>query len=74
MSTESQNQKILAALKNGRKLTPIDALNDFGCFRLGGRIYDLKKDGVPIEDEWYETPTGKRVKRYFIPEQPSLIR
>ncbi len=73
MSQESQNERILAALRSGRKLSPLEALNDFGTMRLGGRIYDLKKAGIPIEDEWWETPTGKRVKRYFIPEQPSLI-
>ena len=62
----SQAQRILEALQSGRRLTPIDALREFNCFRLGGRIWDLKKQGHPIESEWVEVRTGKRVKRYFL--------
>lgn len=45
----TQNQQILNYLKTGKSLSPIDALNKFGCFRLSGRIYDLKKEGHNIE-------------------------
>ena len=45
----TQNQQILNYLKTGKSLSPIDALNKFGCFRLSGRIYDLKKEGHDIE-------------------------
>lgn len=47
----SQTDKILNALESGKKLTPIDALEDFGCFRLGARIHELKKEGYPIKTE-----------------------
>lgn len=39
---QSQSKLILAYLMTGETLTPIEALNMFGCFRLGARIYDLK--------------------------------
>ena len=42
---QSQSQKILAYLKQGGSLSPLEALNMFGCARLGARIYDLKKQG-----------------------------
>lgn len=45
----SQEDAILFALKLGQTLTPIDALKRFGCFRLGARIYDLKKAGHKID-------------------------
>lgn len=45
----SQTQDILAYLKEGNSLTPIDALEKFGCFRLSGRVYDIKKLGYEIE-------------------------
>jgi Helix-turn-helix domain len=48
--TKSQIDQILDALKAGDILTPIDALNRFGCFRLGARIDDLKKLGYDIEN------------------------
>lgn len=45
---KTQSQKILTYLKSGKPLTPITALNRFGCFRLAARISDLRKDGHTI--------------------------
>jgi len=44
----SQKKEILNHLKQGNKITPIDALKKFGCFRLAARINDLKKEGHRI--------------------------
>ena len=44
----TQNQQIKAYLTKGKSLTPIDALNKFGCFRLAARISDLRNDGLKI--------------------------
>ena len=44
----SQSNLILNYLKTGKELTPLEALNLFGCLRLGARIYDLKKSGYKI--------------------------
>ena len=47
---ESQNKQIKAWLESGKSITPMDALNLFGSFRLGARIFDLKNDyGMNIE-------------------------
>lgn len=46
---KSQKQKILSWLKSGRTLTPIQALNKFGCFRLSGRILELRRAGNDIK-------------------------
>lgn len=43
-----QNKQILEYLQSGKKLTPLEALNLFGCLRLGARIYDLKQKGFNI--------------------------
>jgi hypothetical protein len=51
MKTITQANRILAALKRGDKLTPLDALRRFGCFRLSGRICDLKADGHKIRSK-----------------------
>lgn len=45
----SINQKVLEYLQKGNSLTPIEALNKFGCFRLGAAIHDLRKEGFDIE-------------------------
>jgi len=64
---ESQEKRILEALRAGDKLTPLDALDRFGCFRLGARIHDLRRKGWPIESEIVERG-GKRVAVYWLPE------
>ncbi len=47
----SQETLILNHLKRGQSISPIQALNDYGCFRLGARICDLKKKGYNIKTE-----------------------
>jgi hypothetical protein len=65
-SSQSQAKKILAYLKAGNRITPIEALEKFGSFRLGARIADLRADGHEIQSEFVTTPNGKRVKSYWI--------
>lgn len=62
--TQSQESAILAHLKSGRAITPIDALSLYRCFRLGARIYGLKKAGFDIERKMVTVPSGKRVASY----------
>ena len=64
--TQNQTQQILAALQAGEKLTPMDALNRFGCMRLGARIWDLRQEGYPIQSADYQTPSGKHVAQYSL--------
>ncbi|MBN1131185.1 MAG: hypothetical protein JXA71_19500 [Chitinispirillaceae bacterium] len=45
----SQKLRILHHLQAHGEITPMDALNLYGCFRLGARIYDLQRDGHLIE-------------------------
>ena len=47
----SQEKQILEYLQAGNRITPIDSLNLFGCFRLGARICDLRQRGYDIINE-----------------------
>lgn len=62
----SQNDAIYTHLQAGETLTPLDALNKFGCFRLSARIKDLKERGHNITCEIVKTSDGKRVGRYSL--------
>jgi len=64
----SQEDRILEYLKTGKSITPIDALNMFGCFRLGARVFSLKKKGYRIE-EMDTHINGKTFARYFLAEE-----
>jgi hypothetical protein len=62
------NQKdfILRYLKTGKKLTPLKALELFGCMSLSQRCGELKKQGYEIRSKLIELPTGKRVGLYWL--------
>ena len=45
----TQKQCVLAHLKKGKAITPMDALNLFGSFRLSSIIERLRNDGHKIE-------------------------
>ena len=62
---KSQNELILAYLKSGKSITPIEALNNFGCFRLGARIFELREHGNNINVETMER-NGKRFASYSL--------
>lgn len=57
----SQTEKIKNALMEGEVLTPLDALERFGCFRLGARIWELRQAGLPVEN------VGKKFAAYKLP-------
>ena len=42
-NSESQTKRILAYLRAGNRITPLEALRKFNCFRLGARIADIEK-------------------------------
>ena len=62
---EKQMTQIKNVLDQGRHITPLDALNEFGCFRLAARIYDLKQDGYPVSKYTEVKSNGKRVTYYY---------
>ena len=60
----SQNDLIFLHLKSGKSITPLEALNLYGCFRLSARIKDLKNEGHIINCELVEGENGKRFASY----------
>jgi hypothetical protein len=71
----SQNEDILLYLTNGGRLTPLDAMNLFGCTRLAARIGDLRDKGHQIESRTVKKG-NKRFAEYRMhsePVQPALF-
>lgn len=62
---ESQNKAILGFMRRWHCITPMEALQTCGCFRLSARIYDLREQGYGINTEMVEID-GKRVARYWL--------
>lgn len=44
----TQNEMVLAYMKDNGSITPRQAVDELGCMRLGARIWDLKRRGVKI--------------------------
>ena len=59
----TQNQQIKSYLEKGKSITPIQALNKFGCFRLAARISDLRNEGLNIATK-IVTKEGKSYASY----------
>ena len=60
----TQKQLILCDLMAGKKITPMDALRDYGCWNLGGRINELRFD---LKGRYeIKTDINKTGKRYAI--------
>lgn len=47
----TQSERILRHLRDYGSITPVEALQEYGCMRLGARIYDLKREGHDIRTE-----------------------
>ena len=70
---KTQEQEILWWLREIGGITPMDAFQEFGCFRLGARVFDLRRKGYRIHTEMvsYCNRRGKTVKfgKYFLMEE-----
>lgn len=69
--TMTQTERVIAELRSrgDRGLTPLDALDLIGSFRLGARIYDAKRlirDDEEIVTERATMPSGAVVARYIL--------
>jgi hypothetical protein len=61
----TQTEWVLKKLRVGKRLTPIDALEGCGCFRLAAIVYILKRDGWNIETIIVKN-NGKRYAQYVM--------
>ena len=60
--TKTQTSDILQHLKEGRRLTQKEAINEYGAYRLAVIIHSLRKQGHRIESKQIDVPTRYRKK------------
>jgi hypothetical protein len=61
----TQTQQILRHFEKGNKLTPMEALNLFGCFRLAARVRELRDVGHEVKSQLIRI-NGKRIAEYWL--------
>ncbi len=67
----NQSAQILSHLQSGKSITPKDALQLFGCFRLAARIKDLRDEGHAIQMTFEDNGTS-RYARYSLMQKPMI--
>jgi hypothetical protein len=60
----SQDELIKRHLLRGERISPMTALNLYGCFRLSSRIHELRKD-LNIVKEMVQN-NGKKYAEYYL--------
>lgn len=69
-SKMSQEELVLDYMQRFGSITTLEAFKDIGCTRLSAKIYNLKRKGYVIYDEWLEMKNryGKTVyfKKYYL--------
>jgi hypothetical protein len=65
-SKPTQANRILRYLQAGHRLTALEALERFQCFRLAARIHELRQDNWQITERTVETASGKRIAEYSL--------
>lgn len=70
---KTQTERILNYLSKNKRITPIEALEKFGCFRLAARIADLRKSGHTI---WTNSVTknGKTFASYSLSKNIKILK
>ena len=67
MERVTQKSKVRAHLQSGQSITPIDALERYGCFRLAAIIHTLKNDyGMDIKTELIKNKYGTKYGKYTL--------
>lgn len=64
----SQERDILGHMLNVGPITPLEALTDYGCMRLGARIYDLEHK-YPIRIKHEMIGNGKKTYMQYSLEE-----
>lgn len=74
----TQAQLVVDYMNRFGSITPLQAMQDCGIYRLASRISDLRKRGCIIIDEWAEVPNRyggtTRVKRYRLAGENDDLR
>lgn len=73
LTRETQTDKIREYLLAGNTLTALSALERFRCMRVGARCWDLRQKGINVQSRIVETPSGKHIAEYFVPQNEPLI-
>lgn len=62
----TQKSVVRQHLLDGKSITPLEALNKFGIFRLAAVVHELRDEGLDIITEKFQVSPKKRVAKYYL--------
>lgn len=69
----NQTEAVLRHLRHRGSITPLQALQDYGIFRLAARVAELRSAGHDIETATVRLPSGKEIAQYRLIEPETQI-
>ena len=69
----SQIDLVKIHLRSGKSITPLEALHQYGSFRLGSIIYRLRHAGMDIKTELVGSPAGGEYAKYSLVPKEDLF-
>ena len=70
MATQMDHLK--AHLRDGKSISPLEALGLYGIFRLAARVKELRNKGWEIDTDMRTDRTGKTHARYTLTNEPGI--
>lgn len=67
--TQTQEEKVLEWLKEGKPITSLMAVQLFGCMSLSRICSKLKKKGYCLKSNYYVNSKGHALKQYFLEQK-----
>ena len=65
----TQKDNVLKHLKSGREINSLDALEQYGCFRLAAVIWNLRDEGYKIATKTVTSKYGKSFASYKLKDE-----
>ena len=62
----TQEQMVLSHLRTGLSISPLEALDKYGCFRLASVIFNLRAAGYEIQTLDGASSRNGRTKHYAV--------
>ena len=73
----SQAMDVIEFIRDHGSITTKQAMEELGCYRLSGRIYDIRSWGIEVKKEMVTVQNRKgndcRVAQYTIPNLPEAF-
>ena len=67
-NTDSHRRSVKSHLEIHGSITPMEALQYYGCYRLAARVCELRKQGLDIRTEKAGDDEGNYAKYVLVPD------